>query len=47
MITINLIPEHSRKRSAKDVLSSMGLDLPREVLLGVDGAHPVQSRKAG
>ena len=37
MITINLIPEHLRKKSAKDVLSSMGLDLPREVLLGVGG----------
>ncbi len=38
MIVINLVPEHLRKKSAKGVLSSMGLGIPREVLLGVGGA---------
>jgi len=38
MIVINLVPEHLRKRSARDVLSFIGLDIPREVLLGVGGA---------
>ncbi len=38
MIVINLVPEHLRKRSARGVWSSMGLGIPREVLLGVGGA---------
>ena len=37
MIVINLVPEHLRKRSARDMLSSMGLDISREVLFGVGG----------
>ena len=38
MIVINLVPEHLRKRSARGVLSSIDLDIPREVLLGVGAA---------
>lgn len=37
MITINLVPEHLRKKTARGVLSSMGMDIPRKVLLGVGG----------
>ena len=38
MIVINLVPEHLRKKSARGVLSSIGLDIPQEILLGVGGA---------
>ncbi len=38
MIVINLVPEHLRKKSARGVLSFMGLGISREVLLGVGGA---------
>ncbi|MBI3314964.1 MAG: PilN domain-containing protein [Candidatus Omnitrophica bacterium] len=38
MIVINLVPEHLRKRSARGASSLIGLDIPREVLLGVGGA---------
>ena len=37
MIFINLIPEHLRKKSAKDALFFLGIDIPREVSLGVGG----------
>ncbi len=37
MIVINLVPQHLRKRSARGVLSSIGLDIPQEILLGVGG----------
>ncbi len=41
MIVINLVPEHLRKKSAGGLLSSIGLDIPREVVLGIGGAFIV------
>ena len=41
MITINLVPEHLRKKISRSVLSSLGVDIPREVLLGVGGVFVI------